>query len=67
MKNKLAAILLAALVASGTLAGCGSSVSGTAQSVAANESATVRFMDVSAEEKAESSAEDPESESSGRN
>ena len=64
MKNKLAAILLAALVASGTLAGCGSSVSDTAQSVAANESATVASADVSAEEKAESSAEDPESESS---
>lgn len=64
MKNKLAAILLAALVASGTLAGCGSSVSGTAQSVAANESATVASADVSTEEKAESFAEDPESESS---
>ena len=64
MKNKLAAILLAALVASGTLAGCGSSANHTAQSVAANESATVASADVSAEEKAESSAEDPESESS---
>ena len=64
MKNKLAAILLAALVASGTLAGCGGSVSDTAQSVAANESAAVASADVSAEEKAESSAEDPESESS---
>ena len=64
MKNKLAAILLAALVASGTLAGCGGSVSDTAQSVAANESATVASVDVSAEEKAESYAEDAESESS---
>ena len=52
MKNKLAAILLAALVASGTLAGCGGSVSDTAQSVAANESAAVASADVSAEEKA---------------
>ena len=64
MKNKLAAILMAALVASCTLAGCGSSANDTAQSVAANESATVASVDVSAEEKAESYAEDAESESS---
>ena len=52
MKNKLAAILMAALVASCTLAGCGSSANDTAQSAAANESATVASADVSAEEKA---------------
>ncbi len=62
MKNKLAAILLAALVASGTLAGCGSSANDTAQSVTANESAAAAAEDVSSEEKAESSAEAPESE-----
>ena len=64
MKNKLTAILMAALVASCTLAGCDSSANDTAQSAAATESAAAAAEDESSEEKAESSAEVPESESS---
>ena len=61
MKNKLAAILLAALVAAGTLAGCGSSDGAATQSPAAAESSPAISTDESTGEKAESSVEAPES------
>ena len=63
MKNRLTAILIAALVAAEALAGCGSSANSTAQGTTTNESAKAVSEDASSAEKAESSAE-AESESS---
>ena len=67
MKNRLTAILIAAFVAGSTLAGCGSSANGAAaQGQTAAESFAESSMDMSAGEKADSSAEAPESESSAK-
>ena len=58
MKNRLTAILMAAFVATGTLAGCGSSADGAAaQSPAANESSAAISEDESSVEIAAASAE----------
>lgn len=57
MKNKLTAILIAALVAAEALAGCGSSANSAAQGTTSNESAKAVSEDVSSAEIAEASAE----------